>query len=87
MGWSHKTQNRLESLDTIPSRLQYASSLHNEPLSVEHSVLLQHLKIVFLIGGVLVNHKDVGVQLGDDEAQVKLTDNLHFLKHVLTTKK
>lgn len=56
--------------------------LRNEFLSLEHSVLLQHLKIVFLIRGMLVDHEDVRVEFGDDEAQVELTDDLHLFEHV-----
>lgn len=60
--------------------------LHNKFLSLEHGVLLQHLKVVFLICGVLVDHEDVGVQFGDDEAQVELSDDLHLFEHVFTDK-
>lgn len=45
-------------------------------------MLLQHLKVVFLICGVLVNHEDVRVELCDNEAQVELTNDLHLLEHV-----
>lgn len=47
-------------------------------------MLLQHLKVVFLVGGVLVDNEDVSVELGDDESQVELTDDLHVFEHVLT---
>lgn len=47
-------------------------------------MLLQHLKVVFLICGMLVDHEDVRVQFGDDETQIKLTDDLHLFEHVLT---
>lgn len=43
-------------------------------------MLLQHLKVVLLIRGVLVDDEDVGVEFGDDEAQVKLTDDLHVFE-------
>lgn len=47
-------------------------------------MLLQHLKVVFLICGMLVNHEDVREEFGDNEAQVKLTDDLHLFEHVFT---
>lgn len=47
-------------------------------------MLLQHLKVIFLIGGMLVDHEDVRVEFGDDESQVELTDDLHLFKHILT---
>lgn len=43
-------------------------------------MLLQHLKVVLLIRGVLVDDEDVGVESGYDEAQVKLTDDLHVFE-------
>lgn len=58
--------------------------LRYEFLSLKHSVLLQHLKVIFLIWRVLVNHEDVRVEFGDDEAQVKLADDLHLFEHVFT---
>lgn len=63
--------------------LSFRSS-HNESLSLEHRVLLQHLKVIFLVSGVLVDNEDVGVELGDDESQVELTDDLHVFEHLLT---
>lgn len=59
-------------------------SSHDESLSLEHRVLLQHLKVVFLVGGVLVDNEDVSVELRDDESQVELTDDLHVFEHLLT---
>lgn len=50
-------------------------------------MLLQHLKVVLLICGMLVNHKQIRLELGDDESQIELTDDLHFLEHVLALKK
>lgn len=47
-------------------------------------MLLQHLKVVFLICGMLVNHEDVRGKFGYNETQVKLTDDLHFFEHVFT---
>lgn len=47
-------------------------------------MLLQHLKVIFLVGGVLVDDEDVGVEFGDDESQVELTDDLHVFEHLLT---
>ena len=47
-------------------------------------MLLQHLKVVLLVRGMLIDHEDVGVQLGDDESQVELTDDLHILECVFT---
>lgn len=47
-------------------------------------MLLQHLKVILLICGMLVNHEDVRVEFGDNEAQVKLTDDLHLFEHVFT---
>lgn len=47
-------------------------------------MLLQHLKVVFLICGMLVNHEDVRGELSYDEAQVKLADDLHLFEHVFT---
>ncbi len=47
-------------------------------------MLLQHLKVVLLICGMLVDHEDVRVEFGDNEAQVKLTDDLHLFEHVFT---
>ena len=58
--------------------------LRNESLPLERGVLLQHFKVVLLVRGVLVDHEDVGVQLGDDESQVELTDDLHVLECVFT---
>lgn len=43
-------------------------------------MLLQHLKVVLLICGMLVDYKDVRLQFGYDESQVKLTDDLHVFK-------
>lgn len=45
-------------------------------------MLLQHLKVVFLICGMLVDHEDVRVEFGDDKAQIKLPHNLHLFEHV-----
>lgn len=59
-----------------------SDSLHNESLSLQCSVLLKHLKVVLLVGGMLVYHEDVRVELSYDEAQVKLPDYLHVLKTV-----
>lgn len=50
-------------------------------------MLLQHLKVVFLICGMLINHEDVRVEFGDDEAEVKLTDDLHLFEHVFTVRR
>lgn len=50
-------------------------------------MLLQHLKVVFLICGMLVNHENVRVEFGDNEAQVKLADDLHLFEHVFTVGK
>lgn len=47
-------------------------------------MLLQHLKVIFLIRGVLVDHEEVRVEFGDDEAQVELTDDLHLFEHLFT---
>lgn len=47
-------------------------------------MLLQHLKVILLICGVLVDHEEVRVEFGDDEAQVELTDDLHLFEHVFT---
>lgn len=47
-------------------------------------MLLQHLKVIFFIGGMLVDHEDVRVEFGNDESQVELTDDLHLFKHILT---
>lgn len=47
-------------------------------------MLLQHLKVVFLICGMLVNHEDVRGEFGDNKAQVKLADDLHLFEHVFT---
>lgn len=47
-------------------------------------MLLQHLKVIFLISGMLVDHEDVRIEFGDDESQVELTDDLHLFKHILT---
>lgn len=47
-------------------------------------MLLQHLEVIFLISGMLVDHEDVLVEFGDDESQVELTDDLHLFKHILT---
>lgn len=47
-------------------------------------MLLQHLKVIFLVSGVLVDNEDVCVELGDDESQVELTDDLHVFEHLLT---
>ena len=47
-------------------------------------MLLQHLKVVFLVCGVLVNQEDVRVEFGDNEPQVKLTDDIHLFEHVFT---
>lgn len=44
-------------------------------------MLLQHLKVVLLICGVLVDYEEVRVEFGYNEAQVKLTDDLHVFKH------
>lgn len=44
-------------------------------------MLLQHLKVVLLICGMLVDYKDVRLKFGYDESQVKLTDDLHVFKH------
>lgn len=55
--------------------------LRYELLSLKSRVLLQHLKVVLLICSMLVDYKDVGVESGYDEAQVKLTDDLHVFKH------
>lgn len=49
-------------------------------------MLLQHLEVVLLIRGVLVHYEDICVQSGDDEPQVKLTDDLHVRKHRLTAR-
>lgn len=67
--------------EAVPS---YFRSSHDESLSLEHRVLLQHLKVIFLVGGVLVDYEDVGVEFGDDEPQVELTDDLHVFEHLLT---
>lgn len=56
--------------------------LRYELLSLENRVLLQHLKVVLLICGMLVDYKDVRLQFGYDESQVKLTDDLHVFKHL-----
>lgn len=58
--------------------------LLDEFLSLQHRVLLQHLKVVFLIRGVLVDHEEVGVEFGDNEAQIELADDLHLFEHVFT---
>lgn len=55
--------------------------LRYELLSLKDRVLLQHLKVVLLICGMLVDYKDVRVEFGYDEAQIKLTDDLHVFKH------
>lgn len=47
-------------------------------------MLLQNLKVIFLISGMLVDHEDVLVEFGDNESQVELTDDLHLFKHILT---
>lgn len=47
-------------------------------------MLLQHLKVIFLIGGMLVDHEDISVKFGDDKSKVELTDDLHLFKHILT---
>lgn len=47
-------------------------------------MLLQHLKVIFLVGGMLVDNEDVRVELGDDESQVELTNDLHVFEHLLT---
>lgn len=44
-------------------------------------MLLQHLKVVLLICGMLVDYKDVRLKFGYDESQVKLTDDFHVFKH------
>lgn len=59
-------------------------SLRYEPLTLEHSVLLEHLEVVFLIRGVLVHYEDVGIQFGYYKSQVKLANDFHFCKHRLT---
>lgn len=58
----------------------------DEPLSLEHRVLLQHLKVVLLVGGVLVHQEEVLLQFGYDESQVKLTQDLHLCEHRLPEK-
>lgn len=55
--------------------------LRYELLPLKNRVLLQHLKVVLLICGMLVDYKEVRVQFGDDEAQIKLTNDLHVFKH------
>lgn len=55
--------------------------LRYELLSLKNRVLLQHLKVVLLICGMLVDYKDVRVKFGYDEAQIKLADDLHVFKH------
>lgn len=57
---------------------------HDKPLPLENRVLLQHLKVVFLVRGVLVHYEDIRIQLGDDKSQVKLPDNFHLCKHLFT---
>lgn len=47
-------------------------------------MLLQHLKVVLLVCGMLVDHEDVRVEFGYNEAQVKLADDLHLFEHVFT---
>lgn len=47
-------------------------------------MLLQHLKVIFLICGMLVDHEDVRLEFGYNEAQVKLADDLHLFEHVFT---
>lgn len=55
--------------------------LRYELLPLKNRVLLQHLKVVLLICGMLVDYKEVRVKFGYDEAQIKLTDDLHVFKH------
>lgn len=47
-------------------------------------MLLQHLEVIFLICGVLVDYEEVRVNPGYDEAQVKLADDLHLPERVFT---
>lgn len=47
-------------------------------------MLLQHLKVIFLVGGVLVDYEDVRIEFGDDKSHVELTDDLHVFEHLLT---
>lgn len=55
----------------------------DELLPLKNRVLLQHLKVVLLICGMLVDYKEVRVKFGNDEAQIELTDDLHVFKHFL----
>ena len=55
--------------------------LRYKPLTLENSVLLKHLEVVFLVRGMLVHYEDICIQLGDDKPQVKLTNDFHFCKH------
>lgn len=59
-------------------------NLRDKPLHLEHSVLLQHLKIVLLIRSMLVHQEEVLLQFGYYKSQVKLTQDLHLGKHRLT---
>lgn len=55
--------------------------LRYKPLTLENSVLLKHLEVVFLVRGMLVHYEDICIQLGDDKPQVKLANDFHFCKH------
>ena len=50
----------------------------DERLLMNHRGSLQHLKPEFLVTCVLIEHVQVAVQFGDDEAQVELTDDAHL---------
>lgn len=74
--WTHTHQWHVQ-LGETSCQIRF---LRYELLSLENRVLLQHLKVILLICGMLVDYKDVRLQFGYDESQVKLTDDLHVFK-------
>ena len=67
--------------ETTLQILNTEMNLRYKPLTLENSVLLKHLEVVFLIRGMLVHYEDIRIQFGDDKSQVKLTNDFHFCKH------
>lgn len=55
--------------------------LLNEPLVLQYSIELQHLKIIFLVCCMLVNNEEIRSETRDNESQVKLAQYFHLSKN------
>ena len=50
-------------------------------------MLLKHLKVIFLISGMLVYNKQICAEKADDEAMIELTEYFHFIEIFFAEKK